>query len=873
MDAEKIFCSVDGKNGELSHKLRTVADLIRHIKTKEKESPANYSIFLGAGASVTSEIRTASQLIDEWALELYERFNHTKAESVDIAKKFFENNHSSWYSPENPYSSLFEKKFDLPIQRRRFVEQEVDSKYPSIGYAYLTSLVDKNYFNTIFTTNFDDLINEAFYLFSNTRPILCAHDSSIHSISITSKRPKIVKLHGDYLFDDIKSTLRETESLEQNTKEKFVEFCKEYGLIVVGYSGSDRSIMDVLELLARQENYLKNGIYWCLRRTDNVCHTLRNLIWKDKVYPVLIDGFDELFAEIHALTECGELKLNSSKKQSKLHQTIQNITNDKYSLINNPIIAHEIQSIRNDGDSKDISEFVKQMASANESSKLKLTDVRNLLEIGTLIESGDFQKAEETCSMYYETTASPEEKAVYIEKYIDIYQKTGLEHKVSFWCDKLIEIDPNNIEYHLKKARSISSKNERVEYLKEALNRFQYSISLLNSICSNSIRLMRSNESDQSHKYLIDVKSHSERSLTIDPSLDNSAWSLKMEALTVQYFQCQQKTEKEDIQNEISELVKAARSRHPEHPRALELAEEQLKLSCTLPDLRGILDFLFELKEKSSITMQRKVNSMTARCFDHIYELEDKSELTSTLEKFIEDQTDIKDNIPSVSLCKIKYWFTLGNKNQAAIDELEKLLNRKKIGAHIGSILKMPMDFDIPTLNKLQEKLEADKHDLNLDYYYETLSEIYTFKKDYDTAAQHLETAFREGISLKTYLSSKSYILLLSESYVAILNLASRYSTELKTFDAETITINVQCAAQKMASNQFNELALRNLIAQSSSDGVKICAHALLGHEQDAKRLIKKTLNKDPSLLFQYKRWPALRREYITEELENQRVA
>lgn len=196
MKAEDIFSNVNGKNGELSHKLRTVSDLIRHIKTKEKSSPANYSIFLGAGASVTSEIRTAAQLIDEWAKELYERFcDGQVAESAEQARLYFESKHSSWYSPDNPYSSLFEKKFDLPTQRRRFVEQEVDNKLPSIGYAYLASLVDNNYFNTIFTTNFDDLINEAFYLFSNTRPLLCAHDSSIHSISITSKRPKIVKLH------------------------------------------------------------------------------------------------------------------------------------------------------------------------------------------------------------------------------------------------------------------------------------------------------------------------------------------------------------------------------------------------------------------------------------------------------------------------------------------------------------------------------------------------------------------------------------------------------------------------------------------------------------------------------------------------------
>lgn len=180
-----------GPGGELNHKLRTANDLIRHINTKEEKSSANYSIFLGAGASVTSNIRAANTLIEEWAVELFERFTNKLPSDPQEALTYFEKTHPAWFNAAHPYSSLFEKKFDLPTQRRRFVEQEVDKRLPSIGYAYLTSLVDNNFFNTIFTTNFDDLINEAFYLFSNERPIICAHDSSVHSISITSKRPKI----------------------------------------------------------------------------------------------------------------------------------------------------------------------------------------------------------------------------------------------------------------------------------------------------------------------------------------------------------------------------------------------------------------------------------------------------------------------------------------------------------------------------------------------------------------------------------------------------------------------------------------------------------------------------------------------------------
>lgn len=230
---------------ELRNKERSIEDLIRFINTRNDSNP-NYSLLLGAGCSITSGINSANTLIEDWKRDIYiqEKCINISDYDKDVANAYFHK--QMWYDSRNPYSSLFERRYDLPRQRRMFVEHQVRDNTPSIGYAYLIKLIESNYFKTLFTTNFDDLLNEAFYQYSNERPILCAHDSSINSITITSKRPKVIKLHGDYLFDDIKSTLRETESLEENIKNKFVEFAKDYGLIILGYGGNDRSIMDIL---------------------------------------------------------------------------------------------------------------------------------------------------------------------------------------------------------------------------------------------------------------------------------------------------------------------------------------------------------------------------------------------------------------------------------------------------------------------------------------------------------------------------------------------------------------------------------------------------------------------------------------------------
>ena len=323
---------------ELRHKEKKISDLVRFLSIRCDETP-NYSLLMGAGCSITSGIKSGTQLINDWKKEIIEY-----ADDYDTSitsDEYFEK--QNWFDERNPYSSLFEKRYDLQRQRRAFVENEVANKNPSIGYAYLVKLIENNYFNSIFTTNFDDLLNEAFYRFSNVRPVVCAHDSAITSITVTSKRPKIIKLHGDYLFEDIKSTLRETESLEGNMKNKFIEFSKDYGLIVVGYAGNDRSIMDILSFLLKKEEFFKNGIYWCIRKGDeNISDDLKKLLWKDKVFFIQIEGFDELMAELNKRLNKGVLPIDnailSSEHQIKL---IKSLTSNEYVEKSNSKIIQE----------------------------------------------------------------------------------------------------------------------------------------------------------------------------------------------------------------------------------------------------------------------------------------------------------------------------------------------------------------------------------------------------------------------------------------------------------------------------------------------------------------------------------------------------
>ena len=240
-------------------------------------------------------------MVREWRRLLFDRSGNTDGYQNGYEKWLKD---QVWFKHEDEYSMLFEAIYDQPSQRRVYVEECVKNAHPSWGYVYLTNLLRNRFFDVVFTTNFDDLINEACYLYSDgLRPIVAAHDSAIQGIRVTSGRPKIIKLHGDFLYDNIKNTLAELETLETNTKRKLNQFAKEYGLVVLGYSGRDRSVMDTLELLLRDNENYRQGVYWCHRRRDAKSGRLESLLRRDRVYLVEIDGFDEFTAELHRATD------------------------------------------------------------------------------------------------------------------------------------------------------------------------------------------------------------------------------------------------------------------------------------------------------------------------------------------------------------------------------------------------------------------------------------------------------------------------------------------------------------------------------------------------------------------------------------------
>ena len=201
---------------------------------------------------------------------------------------------------DTKYSKWFEEYSEDPRQRQKLIEELIENKDPGGSYIFLANIINKGIFNNIFTTNFDDLINDSLLKYVDLKSKVYAHNEIAKYISIYSKKPNIIKLHGDFLFQSIKNTIDETQDLEDDLKFKLNEALKCLNLIVVGYSGFDNSVMNTLKETKKNTSF---QLIWCITKKDFYNNTINWRVFDiinnyNNSFFILIDDFDTLIFNI-----------------------------------------------------------------------------------------------------------------------------------------------------------------------------------------------------------------------------------------------------------------------------------------------------------------------------------------------------------------------------------------------------------------------------------------------------------------------------------------------------------------------------------------------------------------------------------------------
>ena len=277
--------------------------------------------FLGAGASAASGIPTGYNMIRDFKAQIFCRENNLTKREIDVGDQLWIDRIDDFFrrtsilppdGDPTEYAAAFEAVYPQPRHRRQYVDDAIAKGKPCFGHRVLGSLIAARKVDCVFTTNFDPLVEESvgsantlLPAMEQARPTVAAIDSGERAMRCLNESdwPLVAKLHGDYQSVAIKNTGFELEKQDERMRHVLVEASKRFGMVFVGYSGRDASVMDTLESVLREAAPFPNGLYWVTSSASRLLPAVSEFLEHAHLAGVDVavvecKTFDELAAEV-----------------------------------------------------------------------------------------------------------------------------------------------------------------------------------------------------------------------------------------------------------------------------------------------------------------------------------------------------------------------------------------------------------------------------------------------------------------------------------------------------------------------------------------------------------------------------------------------
>ena len=288
-------------------------DFARRFSLRAK----NLMWFLGAGASASAGVPTAADMTWEFKQQLFISQRRASPQAIpDLSNPIIRHRIQahvdslgrlpSFGSPDE-YAAFFEEAYPAETDRRAYLDAKLAGAKPSYGHIALATLMRSNQAPLVWTTNFDTLIADAcakVYDTTSALTTVALNAPELASQVIQDKRwPVEVKLHGDFRFRKLKNTSDELRHQDTRLRQTLVDSCRQFGLVIVGYSGRDDSVMDTLEEALRSPGAFQNGLFWLHRGDEPPLPRVADLFSQANesnidVALVQIENFDEALRDL-----------------------------------------------------------------------------------------------------------------------------------------------------------------------------------------------------------------------------------------------------------------------------------------------------------------------------------------------------------------------------------------------------------------------------------------------------------------------------------------------------------------------------------------------------------------------------------------------
>ncbi|MDA3886082.1 MAG: SIR2 family protein, partial [Candidatus Delongbacteria bacterium] len=238
--------------------------LVANLATQNRD----YAVFVGAGFSKDADLPTGWDILIDTLKPIY-IMKHEKDTNPVVSYEAIED----WYKNDDDfnkmgYSEILEYSQSGEISRREYLKKYFENAKPGQAHRHLAEMVSQNLIKFIFTTNFDDLIEKSLDELSIDYDVIFSDEILEKTVSWDKvKKCRIYKLHGDFKIGKIKNTINELDKLDPLISEDFQYIIDRHGLIVIGYAGRDKGIM---EHLIKRKPYTY-PLYWQYRTFPSKC--------------------------------------------------------------------------------------------------------------------------------------------------------------------------------------------------------------------------------------------------------------------------------------------------------------------------------------------------------------------------------------------------------------------------------------------------------------------------------------------------------------------------------------------------------------------------------------------------------------------------
>ena len=414
----------------MSYEELSINGFIQEIKdVSDGHHPRKFCFVLGAGASISSGIKSGQELVDIWDDKLRIR---NKSSYLKWRSEY-------GITDENKYSfycQYYEHYYKIyPKDGYNFLEKLMENAIPSAGYVILSYLLSQTKNNVVITTNFDHLTEDAINYYTQTMPMVIGHESLSHYISKPINRPTVIKIHRDLLFDPA-NTVNEVDKLHDNWKKALNTILSEYHPIFIGYAGNDNSLMDFL--IEQGEAFADNRLccpYWMLYGDEKPVGKVHDFLEKSNGYFIHHNGFDEVMFLIGRVLK---IKMQSKEDFLKKAENRFKILSDSIDNFTNKLMKDNSSSA---ADNSTVSEEIKEAVQYVTSQ----TDLQNMYkEVVLSYREGNYDDAVSTCKNLI--NLAPDNSRYHNTLGIILYKMKRYAEAITE-KQKAVELEPNNAEY------------------------------------------------------------------------------------------------------------------------------------------------------------------------------------------------------------------------------------------------------------------------------------------------------------------------------------------------------------------------------------------------------------------------------------------